>query len=110
MLNELELDEDTVKDGLALYRIMDDERQWKSFTDLLSKLNADAISAWEGDDEGKYPKKWLRGYRQALSDVRARIEQRANDAATFVEAKREGEKQIREMADTGSGAGDLALV
>ena len=109
MLNELELTDDMVQEGLAFAKLMEDERQWNALTSLLRRLNEDAIARWSEGDGDKYTKKWLRGYREALMDITARIVQQANDSAAYVEAKREGERQIRLSPDNGSGTGDLAI-
>ena len=109
MLNELDLPDELVKDGLAFGHLMDDERTWGAFIRLLAQFNADAISRWEADDSDRYSKKWLRGYREALNDMSMRIAQRAEDAKAHVKAKVEGERLARVVADDGKGSGDLAI-
>lgn len=109
MQNELELSDESVQDGLAFARLMEDERLYGAFIRMLAQFNADAISKFEQDDDGKYTKKWLRGYREALNDMSMRIMQKAQDSAAFVQAKREGEKQIKAISDDGRGSGNLAI-
>ena len=109
MLNEFDLTDEMVKDGLAFAHLMEDERTWGAIIRLLAQFNADAISRWETDDKDIYTKKWLRGYREALNDLSMRIAQRAQDAKAHVSAKVEGERVARVISDDGKGSGDLAI-
>ena len=109
MLNEHELTPEMVEDGIAMRRLMSDERQWAALSRILAKMNADAISRWERDESGSYSKKWLRGYREAATDLSVIIESTALNAESHVHAAVEAEKVTRSIAEDGLGSGDLAI-
>ena len=110
MQNELDLPDEMVREGLALRRLTADEEVWPALQRLLRDMNAGAISLWESDDkDGKYGKKWLRGYRQCLVDLAARIEEKAKLSENHVEAKKLTADAARSMVDEGMGAGDIAI-
>lgn len=109
MLNELDLPDAMVQDGLALARLMEDERTWPVLERLFAKLNEDAIGQWTDDEDGKHGKKWLRGYRDCLVDIRRRIEETARLSVNHVEAKKQAEAVKAIRLDEGIGAGDMAV-
>jgi hypothetical protein len=109
MLSELDLTDEMVQDGLAFGRLLEDDRTWPAIKRLLAKLNEDAIALWEADESDAYSKKWLRGYRQALTDVALRVEEKSQRAQNHVLAARETAKRERALSDDGMGSGDLAI-
>lgn len=110
MQSEFELDDQQIQDGLAFAEIMDDERAWAAIARLIGKFNADAISHWaDNPDGGPYSKKWLRGYRQAISDFMPRMAQMAQDSLAHLEAAKQAKDIVKSKSEEGLGSGDLAI-
>ena len=109
MLNEHQLEDELVQDGLAFARMMADERLWPALKRMLNRMNDDAIGMWERDDTEQHTKKWLRGYREAVGGVEGKITQIAELAKSHVIAAQEAEKIVRSVSDDGIGSGDLSI-
>lgn len=107
METEFDLPDEQVQDGLAFARLMADERVWPALQRLLAKLKEDAIVQFTDEREGA-TKKWLKGYRQCLDDLQARMVDSTNLATNHVENKKLVSDAARSMADEGMGVGDIA--
>jgi CHASE3 domain sensor protein len=108
MVNELDLTDDQVKDGLALYALTQDEKVWPALQRVLKQMHDDAIAQWLSDEKGG--KKLMKGYRQCLSDIQSRIAERAQEALAHVENKKMLTDAERSMVDDGGkGVGEMAI-
>lgn len=103
--------EEQMQDGIAFYRLLQDEKMATALERLCRRLNDDAIGRWEQDKTPTkdYSKKWLKGSREMAGCFIPAIKQMADDSIAEQEAAKEAQVQIRSSADDGMGSGDLAI-
>jgi hypothetical protein len=100
-----------LQDGLAFYRLLQDEKMAAALERLCRRLNDDAIGRWEQDKTPTkdYSKKWLKGSREMAGCFLPAIKQMAQDSMDESDAAREAETLMRSSADDGMGSGDLSI-
>lgn len=106
MLDE-QMSEEDIEEGLTLGSLMDHEHYWPALQRIVKFLEDDAVGQFCDDD--KKGKKWLKGARDTARAIIPAIVNRAQDAQTAIEERKEATEAIRSRADDGTGSGDLAL-
>ena len=103
--------DEQMQDGIAFYRLLQDEKMAAALERLCRRLNDDAIGRWEQDKTPTkdFSKKWLKGSREMAGCFIPAIKQMAEDAIAEQDAAKEAQVQVRSSADDGMGSGDLAI-
>ena len=107
MLLSDQLTPEQMRDAEALGRICEDTEAWKAMERLIARIQNDGIDRWASDDA--LGKKWLRGFREALSAVMPAIAQASADVKQVEDEEKHVRAVVVPKADDGQGTGDLAL-